>query len=56
MDQIKSCPCCGSPGQLKDVHGRIREGWVGCPVCSLYIMWKISPDGAIKKWNRRVIK
>ena len=53
METIKACPCCGQPGQLKDAHGRIRQGWVGCPACQLYISWKISPDGAVRKWNRR---
>ena len=53
MVQIKACPCCGGPGLLKDVRGRIRRGWVGCPACSLYINWQIDPAGAIKKWNRR---
>lgn len=53
MEQIKDCPCCGGPGQLKDVRGRIRRGWVGCPACSLYINWQIDPAGAVKKWNRR---
>lgn len=53
MEQIKACPCCGGPGQLKDVRGRIRRGWVGCPACSLYINWQIDPAGAVKKWNRR---
>lgn len=48
-----TCPCCGGPGQLKDVRGRIRRGWVGCPACSLYINWQIDPAGAIRKWNRR---
>ena len=54
MEQIKACPCCGGPGQLKDVRGKIRRGWVGCPACQLYINWKIDPAGAVKKWNRRV--
>lgn len=53
MERIENCPCCGGEGKLKDIHGRIRQGWVGCPVCQLYINWKISPDGAVKKWNRR---
>ena len=53
MEQIKACPCCGGPGLLKDVRGRIRRGWVGCPACSLYINWQIDPAGAVKKWNRR---
>lgn len=53
MAELAPCPCCGGPGQLKDVRNKIRQGWVGCPVCSLYISWKISPEGAIKKWNQR---
>lgn len=53
MEQIKACPCYGGPGRIKDIHNRIRQGWVGCPECGLYIQWKISPDGAVKKWNRR---
>lgn len=53
MAELRECPCCGGPGKLKDTHGKIRQGWVGCPVCGLYINWKISPDGAIKKWNTR---
>lgn len=54
MLTIKSCPCCGGPGRLKDSQGRqVRQGWVGCPACGLYISWKISPDGAVRKWNRR---
>lgn len=54
METIKPCPLCGGPGRLKDSQGRqVRQGWVGCPACSLFINWKISPDGAIRKWNRR---
>lgn len=26
---------------------------MGCRPCGLYIGWKISPDGAIAKWNKR---
>ena len=52
-EYLEPCPCCGAPGKLKDIHTRIRQGWVGCPACGLYIQWKISPDGAIKKWNAR---
>ena len=51
--ELEPCPCCGAPGQMKDIHNKIRQGWVGCPECGLYIQWKISPDGAVKKWNRR---
>lgn len=51
---LENCPCCGGPGKLKDSQGRqVRQGWVGCPACGLYISWKISPDGAVRKWNRR---
>ena len=54
MATLECCPCCGGPGKLKDSRGRqVRQGWVGCPACGLYIGWKISPDGAIRKWNRR---
>ena len=53
---IENCPCCDGPGKLKDIHGKIRQGWVGCPACHLYINWKIDPAGAIKKWNTRVKK
>lgn len=53
VEAIKACPCCGGEGKLKDIHTKIRQGWVGCPECGLYIQWKISPDGAVKKWNRR---
>lgn len=54
MNALQNCPCCGGPGRLKDSQGRqVRQGWVGCPGCGLYISWKISPDGAIRKWNRR---
>lgn len=53
-ERIEACPCCGGPGKLKDSQGRqVRQGWVGCPACGLYISWKISPDGAVRKWNRR---
>lgn len=53
MPEILPCPCCGGPGQMKDAGGKIRQGWVGCPCCGLYIQWKVSPAGAVKKWNRR---
>ena len=51
--ELEPCPCCGGPGKLKDIHNKIRQGWVGCPECHLYISWKISPDGAIRKWKTR---
>ena len=53
MERIKDCPCCGGPGMLKDICGKIRHGWVGCPKCRLYINWNISPAGAIRTWNTR---
>ena len=53
MERIENCPCCGGEGKLKDVHARIRHGWVGCPACRLYINGNISPEGAIRAWNRR---
>ena len=53
MAELEPCPCCGGEARLKDVHGTICHGWVGCPECGLYINWNISPSGAIKTWNRR---
>ena len=53
MNNLLNCPLCGETGQIKDVHGKFRSGWVGCPKCSLYIQWKVSPAGAVAKWNRR---
>jgi len=50
---LKCCPLCGAEGKLKDTYGKIRQGWVGCPACGLYIGWQILPDGAVAKWNRR---
>ena len=55
MVTLEPCPCCGLPADIKDVRGqKIRQGWVGCTGCGLYIQWKISPDGAIRKWNTRI--
>lgn len=58
MMDLKSCPCCGKPGKLKDSpkttrRGSFRQGWVGCPDCGLFIQWAHDPGGAIRKWNRR---
>ena len=53
MAELLNCPLCDGPGEMKDVHGKFRSGWVGCKACSLYIQWKVSPAGAIKKWNTR---
>ena len=55
MERIENCPCCGGEGKLKDVHGRIRHGWVGCSECRLFINWNIDPAGAIRAWNRRTV-
>lgn len=55
MEKIKDCPCCGGPGMLKDICGKIRHGWVGCPACRLFINWNISPAGAVATWNRRAV-
>ena len=55
-DELRPCPLCGNGGRLKDSQGRqVRQGWVGCPSCGLYISWKVSPSGAIMKWNRRTL-
>ena len=56
MPEILPCPCCGGPGQMKGAGGKIRQGWVGCPCCGLYIQWKVSPAGAVKKWNQRTVR
>lgn len=54
MGALRSCPLCGAEGKLKDgSNGKFRQGWVGCPACGLYIQWKVSPAGAVAKWNRR---
>lgn len=55
METLENCPLCGGEAMLKDVHGKIRHGWVGCPECRLYINWNISPGGAVQKWNRRAL-
>lgn len=52
---LKKCPFCGLPGQIKDIPTPFRHGWVGCKSCGCYINWKQSPAGAVKKWNRRWI-
>ena len=50
---LRECPLCGGPGQLKICPKPYRHGWVGCSVCGLYINWNNAPEGAVKKWNRR---
>ena len=63
MPDLRECPCCGKPGELKitrvpiqPLHGgktEIVRGWVGCPECELYIQWDHDPRGATEKWNKR---
>lgn len=53
MNELENCPCCGGAGEVKDVQGKFRHGWVGCPNCGLYINWAHDPQAAIAKWNRR---
>ena len=56
MNELENCPCCGGAGEVKDVQGKFRHGWVGCPNCGLYINWAHDPQAAIAKWNRRAGK
>ena len=49
----RACPFCGRPGQIKKIVGKFGHGWVGCPVCKVYMDWSYEPSGAIRKWNRR---
>lgn len=57
MEDLRECPCCGKPGDIKVVRTKIEPGvffgWVGCPACGLYIHWARDPELAIRKWNRR---
>lgn len=53
MIELRECPCCGKPGQIKHTHKLYLHGWVGCPDCGLYIQWHNEPSGAVEKWNRR---
>ena len=53
MEKIENCPCCGGAGEIKDVRGKFRHGWVGCPECGIYKHWTYTPSEAIKIWNRR---
>lgn len=50
---MRKCPFCGGEAQLKEIPKPFRHGWVGCPVCKVYMNWSHSPDGAVKKWDRR---
>ena len=51
---LENCPLCNGKAEIKSYTGMFTHGWVGCPKCSLYINWNHDPEGAIKKWNRRV--
>ncbi len=52
--ELEACPLCGQAAEVKSFKGMFQHGWVGCPSCSCYIQWSHDPDGAIKKWNKRV--
>lgn len=53
-EAVKDCPFCGGHGQVKTLRSPFNHGWVGCPLCKVYINWTYSEAEAIKKWNRRV--
>ena len=52
--ELENCPLCGGKAEVKAFSGMFQHGWVGCAACSLYINWSHDPEGAIKKWNKRV--
>lgn len=54
-DFLLSCPCCGGEGYEKKTYDKFPHGWVGCPVCHLYINWTYDDSVAIKRWNTRVM-
>ena len=53
MEELKNCPFCRAPGQMKTVPGKIPRGWVGCPRCGIFKQWTHDPSGAIRIWNHR---
>ena len=53
MEKLKPCPFCGRPAEVKATHKLYLHGWVGCPVCKVYMQWTNEPTGAMDKWNRR---
>ena len=53
MDELRECPFCGEPAQLKDSPNPHRHGRVGCPKCGIYKQWSFSPKEAIQRWNTR---
>lgn len=53
---LKPCPFCGDPGQIKDISTPFRHGWIGCPVCHVFINWNHSHKDAAARWNRRAGK
>ena len=50
---MKNCPFCGGEAKIKEIPKPFRHGWVGCPECKVYMNWNHSPDGAVRKWDRR---
>ncbi len=54
MDNLKPCPLCGKPAQIKSNYKPFVRGWVGCPECHLYINWQHDPFYTVQRWNRRV--
>ena len=51
MEELKNCKHCGGTSQLREVPGKFRRGWVGCPRCKIYKQWVYDPAEAVKIWN-----
>ena len=51
--KLNQCPLCGGEATSKHIQQPFPHGWVGCKACQLYIQWKVSPAGAVAKWNNR---
>lgn len=51
MEELKPCPCCGSPVIMgaPNMHGKTH---VLCPNCFLESAWG-TPEEVAAKWNRR---
>ena len=52
--KLSPCPLCGGEATAKHIQQPFPHGHVGCKACGLYIQWKVSPAGAVAKWNNRV--
>lgn len=52
-NKLLPCPLCGGEATSKHIQQPFPHGNVGCKACGLYIQWKVSPAGAVAKWNRR---